>query len=115
MDKVFVAQRVANKLYATESAIDAAMVEAAEMMAELVQARKDLRLSAVVGAGVSAKLAKAIAILSDARTTMVEAHVELEETKLRVGIRTKMSGWVKETGLAQDAGAQDVSDLRAVG
>lgn len=37
MEKVFVAQRVANKLYATEAAVDAAIVEVTEMMAELVQ------------------------------------------------------------------------------
>ena len=49
MEKVFVAQRVATKLFATENAVDAAMVEAAELMADLLKARKDLGISAVVG------------------------------------------------------------------
>lgn len=92
MEKVFVAQRVANKLFATEAAVDAAMVEVTEMMAELIQARKDLNLSATVGNGVSAKFAEAVQALATARTAIVDAHAELDETRLRVGIRTRLSG-----------------------
>ena len=39
MEKAFVAQRVARKLFATEHALDAAMTEAAELMADLLKAR----------------------------------------------------------------------------
>ncbi|USQ96900.1 hypothetical protein [Caulobacter sp. RL271] len=92
MEKVFVAKRVASKLYATEAAVDAAMVEVAEMMAELVQARKDLNLAATVGHGVSAKLVEAMQALSSARTAVVEAHGGLDETRLRLGMRTRMGG-----------------------
>lgn len=92
MEKVFVAQRVATKLFATENAVDAAMVEAAELMADLLKARKDLGISAVVGDRAASKLAEAMAALSEARSAMVEAHGELETTKLRLGIRTKMTG-----------------------
>ena len=92
MEKVFVAQRVANKLFATEAAVDAAMVEVTEMMAELIQARKDLNLSATVGNGASAKFAEAVQALATARTAIVEAHSQLDETRLRVGIRTRLGG-----------------------
>jgi hypothetical protein len=92
VEKVFVAKRVASKLYATEAAVDAAMVEVAEMMAELVQARKDLNLSATVGHSVSAKLVEAMQALSSARTAVVEAHGELDQTRLRLGLRTRMGG-----------------------
>lgn len=92
MEKVFVAQRVATKLFATEAAVDAAMVEVTEMMAELIQARKDLNLSAVVGNGASAKFAEAVQALATARSAIVEAHAELDETRLRVGVRTRLSG-----------------------
>lgn len=92
MEKVFVAKRVADKLYATEAAVDAAMVEVTEMMAELIQARKDLNLSATVGHGVSAKLAEAVQALAEARTAVIGAHHELDETRLRIGIRTRMGG-----------------------
>lgn len=92
MEKVFVAQRVATKLFATENAVDAAMVETAELMADLLKARKDLGVSAVVGDRASAKLAEAMTALSEARSAMVDAHNELNDVKLRIGVRTKMIG-----------------------
>lgn len=95
MEKVFVAKRVASKLFATEAAVDAAMVEVAEMMAELVQARKDLGLSATVGNGASAKFAEAVQALAVARTAIVDAHTQLDEMRLRVGIRTRLVGDLK--------------------
>ncbi len=107
MEKVFVAQRVANKLYATEAAVDAATVEVMEMMAELMQARKDLGLSATVGNGASAKFAEAVQALAIARTAIVEAHSQLDETRLRVGIRTRMGGFIKEDQLPQQIGLRE--------
>ena len=108
VEKAFVAQRVANKLFATEAAVDAAMVETMEMMAELIQARKDLGLSATVGNGVSAKLGDAISALAAARTAVVDAHLELDEVRARVGIRTKLIGVIGKDGLTGH------NDLRAV-
>ncbi|HZL01462.1 MAG TPA: hypothetical protein VFC47_16370 [Caulobacteraceae bacterium] len=61
-------------------------------MADMLQARKDLGLSATVGDAAAAKLVEAIAALGAARTAMVGAHAQLEETKLRIGLRTKMAG-----------------------
>jgi hypothetical protein len=101
VEKVFVAQRVATKLFASENAVDAAMVETAELMADLLKARKDLGISAVVGDRAAAKLAEAMSALSEARSAMVEAHSELNETKLRLGIRTKMAG-VEDKGVNID-------------
>ncbi|MFZ0266861.1 hypothetical protein [Caulobacter sp.] len=101
MEKIFVVKRVAAKLHGTEAAIDTAMVQAAEMMADLVQARKDLGLAATVGASTTAKVMTALAALSEARSAMVEAHAELDQTRLRLGVRTKMVGWDKMEGSAQ--------------
>ncbi|SFK53163.1 hypothetical protein [Caulobacter sp. UNC279MFTsu5.1] len=107
MEKAFVAQRVANKLFATEAAVDAAMVETMEMMAELIQARKDLGLSPTVANGATAKLGDAVAALTAARSAVVEAHAQLDEVRLRIGIRTKLIGVIgKEGSLVQH-------DLRA--
>ncbi|HYE45506.1 MAG TPA: hypothetical protein VEA44_06995 [Caulobacter sp.] len=92
MDKAFVAQRVATKLFSTEKAIDAAMVEAAELLAGAVEARGQLKLSAVTGDAAQAKLVEAIAALAQARTAIVDMHHEMAELKLRVGIRTKLIG-----------------------
>ena len=92
MDKAFVAQRVATKLFSTEKAVDAAMVEAAELLAGMVEARAQLKVSAITGDAAQAKLVEAISALGEARSAVVEMHRELAEVKLRVGIRTKLIG-----------------------
>lgn len=92
MEKVFVAQKMATKLISTERAVDTAIIETAELVAELLKARKDLNISAIVGDRAASKLAEAMSALSEARSAMVEAHGELNEVKLRMGIRTKLSG-----------------------
>ncbi|ATC26102.1 hypothetical protein EIB18_17060 [Caulobacter vibrioides] len=108
MEKVFVAQRVATKLFATEAAVDAAMIEVSGMMAELMQARKDLGLSATVGDAACSKVADAIQALAAARSALVEAHSQLDETRLRVGIRTRMGGLIKEEQLPPPQGLREV-------
>jgi ABC-type sugar transport system substrate-binding protein len=92
MEKAFVAQRVASKLFATESAVDQAMVEATELMADLLKARKDVNASMVFADDVQVKMVEAIKALGEARTAMVGVHSELAEAKLRLGVRTKMVG-----------------------
>lgn len=113
MEKAFVAQRVARKLFATERALDAAMVEAAELMADMLKARMDLNLSAVVGDSASAKLVEALAALGEARSAIVGAHNELNDVRLRIGVRTRMAGWEDKPAELQTLIAKD--DLRQVG
>ena len=93
MEKAFVAQRVATRLFATEKAVDSALAEVAGLVADMIQARKDLGLSAVVGEAAQAKLVEAMTALGSARSAVIVAHGELEETKLRIGIRTKLAGY----------------------
>jgi ABC-type sugar transport system substrate-binding protein len=90
MEKAFVAQRVAKKLFVTEAAVDGALSEAAELMSEMLKARKDVNASMVFADEAAAKLVDAIKALGEARTAMVGVHNELAEAKLRLGIRTKM-------------------------
>jgi hypothetical protein len=92
MEKALVAQRVANRLFATEKAVDAAMAEAASLMMSIAEARAELGLSAVVADNATSKVAEAIATLAEARRSVVAAHGNLAETKLRIGIRTKLIG-----------------------
>jgi len=92
MDKALIAQTVANKLFATENAVDTAILEASKLMGGLIDARHEMRLSAVVGDDAVAKVAAALSALTEARKAVVEAHHELAEVKLRVGIRTKLLG-----------------------
>jgi hypothetical protein len=90
MEKVFVAQRVARKLFTTEAAVDGALVEAAELMGEMLKARQDVNVSMIFADDVQVKMMEAMKALSEARTAMVGVHNELNEAKLRLGIRTKM-------------------------
>jgi len=100
MDKALIAQSVANKLFATEDAVDTAIVEASKLMAGLIDARHEMRLSAVVGDDVVAKVAAALGALAEARKAVVESHHELAEVKLRVGIRTKLIGVTDKSAAA---------------
>ena len=84
MDKVFVAKRVANKLFETEAAVDGAMVQASELMSEMLKARQDINVSMVFADDVQVKMMEAMKALSEARTAMVAVHNELNEAKLRL-------------------------------
>ena len=92
MEKALVCQRVANRIWATEKAVDAAMAEAASLMMSIAEARVDLGLSAIVADEATQKVAQAIATLADARRAVVAAHANLDQTKLRIGVRTKLIG-----------------------
>ena len=91
MEKAFVAQRVAKKLFVTEAAVDGALVEASELMSEMLKARKDVHVSLVFADDVQVKMMEAMKALSEARSAMVAVHNELNEAKLRLGIRTKLN------------------------
>lgn len=97
MEKAFVAQRVANKLFSTEAAVDGALIEATELMGEMLKARQDVKTSLVFADDVQVKMMEAMKALSEARSAMVAVHGELNEAKLRLGIRTKMDGMDKPT------------------
>lgn len=97
MEKAFVAQRVAKKLFSTEAAVDSALIEATELMGEMLKARTDVNVSMVFADDVQVKMMEAMKALSEARSAMVAVHGELNEAKLRLGIRTKMDGMDKPT------------------
>ena len=103
MEKAFVAQRVAKKLFVTEAAVDGALSEAAELMSELLTARKEVNTSLVFADDVQVKLMAAMKALSEARTAMVGVHNELGEAQLRLGIRTTMGNESKPLLLAEAA------------
>lgn len=111
MEKAFVAQRVAKKLFTTEAAVDSAMVEAAELMGEMLKARQDVNVSLVFADDVQVKMMQALKALSEARSAMVGVHSELNEAKLRLGIRTKMDFQMKPP----QASVETTKTLREVG
>jgi flagellin-like hook-associated protein FlgL len=111
MDKTFVAQRVAKKLFVTEAAVDGALMEASELMSEMLKARTEVNTSLVFADDVQVKMVEAIKALSEARTAMVAVHNELGEAKLRLGIRTKLGGEMFKNLLS----AEQPAELREVG
>jgi flagellin-like hook-associated protein FlgL len=111
MEKAFVAQRVAKKLFVTEAAVDSALSEAAELMSDVLTARKEVNTSLVFADDVQVKLMAAMKALSEARTAMVAVHNELNEAQLRLGIRTKMD-FQKPTSLAK---TEETAGIRKVG
>jgi hypothetical protein len=112
LDKTFVAQGVANKLFATEKAIDNALAEAAQLLGACAGARQELRMSAVVGDDATSKIAQTIATLAEARRSIVEAHRELDVVKTQIGIRTKMIGVLDKP---EEVSSRAPSELRQVG
>ncbi len=94
VEKVFVVKGVAEKLWATEDAIDGAIASAAVLMGGLVEARRELEVSHVVTDAATNKIATAMKAMADARSAMIEAHHALYEAKLRIGDRTKLDGGV---------------------
>ena len=111
MEKAFVAQLVAKKLFVTEAAVDGALVEASELMSEMLKARKDVNVSMVFADDVQVKMMEAMKALSEARSAMVAVHAELNEAKLRLGIRTKMDVQEKPP----EGSARTATTLREVG
>jgi hypothetical protein len=110
VERALVAQKVANELFATEAAIDDAIAHTSKLVGELMTARREMGLSAVVGGEAVSKATEAMTALAAARSAVVLAHNELAETKLRVGVRTKMAG-IEDKGATSSAPA----DLRRVG
>lgn len=92
MDKAFIAKRAQEKLVATEAAIDAALIETTQLLADLIQARSDLGAPVAFADDVQVKLTEAVSALSSARTSMGHVHSGLIEAALRLGIRTRMVG-----------------------
>jgi len=113
VDKAIIAQRVATKLFATENAVDTAILEASQLLAGLIEARNEIGFSAVLGTEAVAKVSLALSALSDSRRAMVDAHNELNDAKLRLGVRTRMIGTGPKGYLDGEAGENVVEHRRA--
>jgi hypothetical protein len=96
MDKVELMKGVAAKLFASEGSIDAALADTAALVSEMIEARVAAGVSSTVDVKAHAKVAEAMAAMVAARTAMAEAHAEMNEVKLRLGVRTKMDGFTKQ-------------------
>jgi hypothetical protein len=102
MDKAIVAQRVANQLATTENAVDSAIKETSQLLTGMIDARLELKTSAVFGDSAARKVTDAIAALAVARQSVIDAHNEMAELKLRAGIRTKLVVGDKPPAMSSD-------------
>lgn len=87
-----VAQRVADRLFAAENAIDIALTRAAELTAAMPQARAEARLPAMVGQIALDRAADAFSALVEARRRIVETHAHLDEARAQIGLREVDAG-----------------------
>lgn len=91
-DRRDAAIKVAQSLFAAEAAIDNALARAAELNGNMVTARTQANLSALVGQDAFEVSAAAFAALARARCDIVETHRRLSEAKIQVGLRTVSVG-----------------------
>ena len=87
-----VAQEVADRLFAVETAIDEALTRAAELTAALPQARIEARLPAMVGQDALDRATEAVVALVEARRRIIETHKSLDYTREQIGLREVDAG-----------------------
>lgn len=113
-----VAQKVADRLFAVETAIDVALTRAAELTAAMPQARTEARLPAMVGQDALDRATEAFVALVQARRRIVETHQSLDEARAQIGLREVDAGDLapKVPGIFTEGLAENpaVSRLRVV-
>lgn len=85
MNKSEVIVGVADELYASELALDAAIAQATTLVQTMIKSRAELNISAVAGAEAQTKALEAIASLGVARQAMVACHEHLAKDHRRLG------------------------------
>lgn len=107
MDKLEIMRTVVSDLYATEKAVDDAIAQSTDLVATMIQSRRDMNLSAVVGAKAQSKMLEAIAALGAARDAVIEAHADLSKVQRLVGLGHVATGPVdkpEEDGIMRPLG-----------
>ena len=92
MYKAEIVAGVANELYATEKALDAAIAQSSALVQSMIACREPLEISAIAGAGAQAKAMEAVAALAEARSAIIAAHQELAKDHRRMGWGTYAAG-----------------------
>jgi hypothetical protein len=87
-----VAQQVADRLFAVESAIDLALTRAAELNAAMPQARTEARLPAMIGQNALDRAAEAFTALVEARRRIVATHESLDQARVQIGLKEVATG-----------------------
>lgn len=104
------ARKVAENLFALESALDTALAQAGSLSAVLPAARAEAGVSALFGQEAMGSAAEALMLLVQARAKVLEAHNHLQETRCQLGLREYAVG----DALQKPPSAQERVDLRIV-
>lgn len=94
MNQVEVIASVADELYASEQALDAAIAQATSLVQSMISSRAVLNVSAVAGAEAQTKALEAIASLGVARQAMVACHEHLAKDHRRLGFGAFAGPWM---------------------
>ena len=86
MTRSDIGQALALRLYAAESAIDAALIQTARLAAYLPEARAEAYLSAVTGQKAFEDTAQTVLALSEARGHLVRTHGRLAALARSLGL-----------------------------
>jgi len=78
MERQDVAERIGLDIYTAEEALDDALGQATQLVAVLIAARRDARLSTTVGHEIFESLGEASTALMSARGAFVQAHKRLD-------------------------------------
>lgn len=87
-----VAQKVADRLFALEQAIDVALTRAAELNTAMPEARGEARLPAMIGQDAFDRAAETYTSLVQARRRVVETHQSLDAARVQIGLREVATG-----------------------
>jgi hypothetical protein len=110
-----VAQKVADRLFALEDAIDVALTRAAELNASMPEARGEARLPAMIGQDALDRAAETFTSLVQARRRVVETHLSLDQARLQMGLKEVAGGdLVPKPEYMEPLGRASSSPLRAV-
>ncbi|MEE9432959.1 MAG: hypothetical protein V3V15_01815 [Sphingorhabdus sp.] len=91
-ERLAATQMVAEKLFALETAIDEALVCAANLTCATSTARRDIRASTIVGQDAVAKTGETIAALYAAQNAVIDAHGGFAEVRQKMRIPAKAGG-----------------------
>lgn len=114
-NRLTAAKDVKAKLIALESAIDSALISAAELAAAVPAARQRAKLSAVVAQDAIALTGESLAALYQARAKIVEAHHAFADVQDQIGVTPYMGGdlWKIPTAEQESAPLSLVSQKAA--
>jgi len=104
MDVAFYPAHLAAKFHAAEAAKEASMRADAELMAALMSARSELKVSAPAAQRVIGAVVESIAQTGKAQEALCQAHTSAEALGRKMGLRTTMTGvWKELTGVLVDS------------